>query len=98
MITGAARDGWRDPFETQLAEIQLIHKDVDDANGIVLVDVLVQPFWEQHALRPIHPFDESLHATLRLGMTLGSVRSLTGCFHTGWTHSGHPAHQFHIRI
>jgi len=88
VISGAPGGGRRDASETQLAELELIHKDIDHSNGIVFVDVVIQPFGKQHALRPIHPFDESLHATLRLGMTLGSVRSLTGCFHTAWTRSG----------
>jgi hypothetical protein len=50
-----------DAVKAQMRQVQLIDECIDDSNRIVLTDVVVQALREENTLRPVLPFDESLH-------------------------------------
>ena len=50
-----------DPAEPKIAQIELVDKDGDHPNGIVLNNPIFQAFRKQRALSSIHPFNEALH-------------------------------------
>src|SRR5271167_1904904 len=47
-------------------QIQLIDEDINDADGVILSNVVVEMLWKQCALRTILAFDKSLHHSLPL--------------------------------
>src|ERR1700682_2219246 len=53
-------------LKTQLVQIQLIDKYVNDPNRVILSDVVVEMLGKQCALRTIFAFDKSLHQSLPL--------------------------------
>src|SRR5271167_1117299 len=54
-----------DPFKSNRAKIELVDKDVDDPNRIVLVNPVLQALGKQRALPSVRPLNEALHAILR---------------------------------
>jgi hypothetical protein len=50
-----------DPAKSKRAQIELVDKDVNRANGIVLADPVFQAFRKQRALTAIRPLNEALH-------------------------------------
>ena len=59
--TRADRSPRVDPAEPKFGQIELIDKDVDHANGIVIDDPVFQTFGKQRALTAIHLFNEAFH-------------------------------------
>jgi hypothetical protein len=49
------------PIEAQLAEIELVYKDVDHPNRIILVDPVFQAFRKKCALPAIRSLNKALH-------------------------------------
>ena len=69
--------------EPEFGKIQLIHKDVDHPDRVVLRDVVVEPFRKQCGLRPILTLDVSLHdraARAMLVTEFYSIVSQIGAF------------------
>jgi hypothetical protein len=64
MIRWSARRLWRNP-KTKIAEIEFINEDIDDPDGIVLANPVIQTFREKRALQSIGTLDEALHPILR---------------------------------
>jgi len=50
-----------DPAEPKPGQIELVDKDVDHPNRIVLADPVIQAFGKQRALPAISPLNEALH-------------------------------------
>ena len=50
-----------DPAEPELGQIELLDKDIDHTNRIVLVDPIFQAFGKQRRLPTIHPLNKALH-------------------------------------
>ena len=50
-IAGAARHLRRDAFEPGRREIELVDEGVDEPNGIVGDDIIVDRLWQQQTLR-----------------------------------------------
>src|SRR5713101_1334754 len=50
-----------DPTEPKLGQIEFIDKDVDQPNGIILANPVLQAFGKQRALPAIQPLNEALH-------------------------------------
>jgi hypothetical protein len=61
MIGGPAHCFRLRPLETQLAEIKFVHEYVDDANRVVLGNIVLKTLREQRALRPIFTLNKALH-------------------------------------
>src|SRR5262249_19116204 len=53
-----------DPAKAKLAQIEFLNKNVDHANGIVLINPVFQAFWKQRALPAICALNEALHRSL----------------------------------
>ena len=43
----------RHPGKARGGEIQLLHKSIDEANGVIWTDVFVQRFWQEQPLRSV---------------------------------------------
>ena len=54
-----------DPVEPKPGQIELVDKDVDHPNGIVLTDPVFQTFRKQRALTAIQPLNEAPHLSPR---------------------------------
>jgi hypothetical protein len=52
---------WLDTIEPEAGQIERIDKGVDHANGVLLVDPVVEALRQKRRLPPICPFDEPLH-------------------------------------
>ena len=52
-------------FEAETAEVEFVNEDLDDADRVVLSDLVVQALGQQRDLRSILAFDESLHVVAR---------------------------------
>ena len=50
-----------DPAKAKLAQIEFLNKNVDHANGIVLIDPVFQAFRKQRALPTIRALNEAPH-------------------------------------
>ena len=50
-----------DPVKSQFRQVELIDKNVDHLNGIVLVDPVFQGLWKPQALPAIRALNEALH-------------------------------------
>jgi hypothetical protein len=61
MIRGPTGRLGLDPAESKLGQIELIDKDLDHANGVVLADPVLQAFGKQRALPPIYSLNEAPH-------------------------------------
>ena len=73
------------PVEAELFEIQFIDEDVDDANRVVLAEVVVETLGQQGDLGSVLALDESLHVAARsVALTSILPRSLARSkrFHT----------------
>src|SRR5262249_29423844 len=53
-----------DPFKSKRAKIELVDKDVDDPNRIVLMNPVLQALRKQRALLSVRPLNEALHTIL----------------------------------
>ena len=61
-VGGRSPSGRRvNTYEAETSEIEFVHEDLDDADRVVLSDVVVQALGQQRDLRSIFAFDESLH-------------------------------------
>jgi hypothetical protein len=60
-VPGPTCGGRIGALEAQLAQVQLVDEDIDDADRTVLVDPVVESFGEENALRSILAFDVSPH-------------------------------------
>ena len=60
-VPGTACGGRVSALEAQLAQVQLVDEDIDDADRTVLVDPVIESLGEENALRSIRPFDVSPH-------------------------------------
>lgn len=65
-----------------MRQVQLIDECIDDSNRIVLTDVVVQALREEHTLRSVLPFDESLHHCSVFPKTDLPAAIITPRFHT----------------
>lgn len=74
-----------------MRQVQLIDECIDDSNRIVLTDVVVQALREEHTLRPVLPFDESLHHCYVFPKTDLPAAIITPRFHTVSAESRHLA-------
>ena len=61
MVGRAARRTWLHAAKTLLAEIKLINENVNHANRIVFVHILIQPLREQSTLVTVLAFDKARH-------------------------------------
>src|SRR5450631_3291173 len=61
VVCRSTRHGRLGPIEAQLPQIEFVDERIDDSNGAVLVDPVVQPLREESVLRSIFPFDISPH-------------------------------------
>ena len=72
-----------DPVKPKIAQIELVDKHVDHANGIVLDNPIFQAFRKQRALPTINPFNEALHPIPRNPPRIIPRESRQArCFHT----------------
>jgi hypothetical protein len=55
------RRGWLRALKSELFEIERIHKGIDGANGIALIDPVVEAFGQQCRLPAISPLNKPLH-------------------------------------
>ena len=44
MISGAACDLRLNPLEPQASQVQFINKGIDDPDGVVFCDLIIEPF------------------------------------------------------
>ena len=61
MIRGPASYLGSNTIKPQLSEVEFVHKDINHANGIVLVNPVLQAFRKQRVLPAICPLNEALH-------------------------------------
>jgi hypothetical protein len=89
VIGGAALRHGED-LEPQRAEIQMIHEQVDGADGVVVSNVILQGFREESGLPPILALPhESLHLPLvHVEIPRGQFDPAL-CFHTACEWTGH---------
>src|ERR1700682_5273663 len=66
MVCGAPGRFRLHAFKSEPRQIQLIDEYVNDADRVILSDVVVEMLGEQCALRTIFAFDKSLHWSLLL--------------------------------
>jgi hypothetical protein len=55
---------WICSVELQVLEIEFVHERIDQPNGVVLSNPVIQTIREQNGLRSAHTFDKSLHRIL----------------------------------
>jgi hypothetical protein len=67
MIARPAGRPRRNPVKPQAAKTELVNKNIDHPNRVVVTDPVFQPIRKQGALPAIHPFNETLYQTLPLG-------------------------------
>src|SRR5207247_9550830 len=70
-----------DPAEPKLGQIELVDKDVDDANWIVLADPVFHAFRKQSAMPTIRTLNKALHPIPRAGIISRESRQAQP-FHT----------------
>jgi hypothetical protein len=61
MIGRPPRRRRRHPRKPQGRKVQLVNKDLDHPNRVLLVDVILQAVREQRPLHPIFAIDEPMH-------------------------------------
>jgi hypothetical protein len=61
MVARPPRRLRRDAFEAQALQVQLVDKDVDHPDRVLLGYVILKIFREQRALTPVRTLDEALH-------------------------------------
>ena len=61
MIRGAAGRLWHDACKTQYRQVQLFNEGVDDTDGVLIPNVIVQALRQQDELAPVLPLNETLH-------------------------------------
>jgi len=77
----------RNPVKSQAAKIELVDKNIDHPNRVVVTDPVFQPIRNQGALPAIHALDKTLHQTLppKHGRIIGSKKSVVDVFTHGVT-------------
>ncbi len=82
MIARPAGRQWFNSLKPELTEIELIDKNIDHPNCVVVTDPVFQPIRKQRALAPVHAFNETLHDTLPPKHTgiIGSKKSAVDVF------------------
>ena len=61
MVGGPARFRWHSALEAEPGQVQFINEGVDDANQVVLVDVIIDALRQEKALRPVPALDVTRH-------------------------------------
>jgi hypothetical protein len=61
MVRRSSRCLWINPAELKLRQIELVDKDIDDANRIVLPDPIFQAFRKKRILPAIRAFNKASH-------------------------------------
>ena len=62
MVRRTARCRPIDTFKSECRKIELVNKDLNHTDRVVLGDVVIQAFRQQRDLRSVLTLDESLHA------------------------------------
>lgn len=51
-------------LETQRGEVEVIDKEINNADKVIVTDLVLQTLWEKRCLIPVHALDETRHANL----------------------------------